>query len=281
MLKIFFLFFSCILVNECNVYSQNISFEELIKLQMSRKQSVSFYFKKKSWLQNQNNKNIWSFGDTNPDNTQSVFVLREENCNENVIYYIMIDTSNYKILKSKAAISAQKSFEVNYPFSKVSDYTINELNYRFYESHEPNQASLYSVWVFSQRDSWFYSEINKICFYKINTQSFDINDKAIDSNFIIMPEFPGGENGRIDYLYTNINYPMESRENGIMGTVYANFVVETDGSISDIVIVKGVADLLDKETIRLIKNMPRWRPGSYKGKPVKVQCNMQMVFSLK
>ena len=90
MLKIFFLFFSCILVNECNVYSQNISFEELIKLQMSRKQSVSFYFKKKSWLQNQNNKNIWSFGDTNPDNAQSVFVLREENCNENVIYLSLI-----------------------------------------------------------------------------------------------------------------------------------------------------------------------------------------------
>lgn len=95
-----------------------------------------------------------------------------------------------------------------------------------------------------------------------------------------MPSFPGGDPGRIKYLSENIQYPQMAKESGIQGTVYITFVVERDGSVTDVRILRGIGGGCDEEAIRVVKNMPRWAPGKQRGKPVRVQYNLPIKFQL-
>jgi TonB family protein len=99
-------------------------------------------------------------------------------------------------------------------------------------------------------------------------------------SYEIRPEFPGGEQKRIEYLLKKTVYPKAARETGIQGVVYASFVVEKDGSIGEVKILRGVHPLLDAEAIRVISAMPRWKPGLIDGRPVRVKYNMPMSFKL-
>lgn len=94
------------------------------------------------------------------------------------------------------------------------------------------------------------------------------------------PSFPGGEQARMEYLSENIEYPQLARESGIQGTVYVTFVVEKDGSITDVRVLRGIGGGCDEEAIRVVKNMPKWEPGEQRGKPVRVQFNMPIRFTL-
>lgn len=94
------------------------------------------------------------------------------------------------------------------------------------------------------------------------------------------PEYPGGEDARIKFLAENLIYPMEAKESNIMGTVYATFVIEKDGSISTIKILRGIGGGCDEEVIRVLKKMPKWKPGMQKGKAVRTQFNMPVRFTL-
>lgn len=95
-----------------------------------------------------------------------------------------------------------------------------------------------------------------------------------------MPEFPGGEAALIKYLSENIKYPQVAKENQIQGTVYLNFVVEADGSITNVVIARGVDASMDKEAVRVIRSMQRWKPGKQSGKTVRVKFNLPVRFVL-
>jgi protein TonB len=94
------------------------------------------------------------------------------------------------------------------------------------------------------------------------------------------PGFPGGDVARIRYLQENIRYPQMARESGIQGTVYVTFVVEKDGRVTDVRILRGIGGGCDEEAIRVINAMPRWNPGKQRGKPVRVQFNMPIKFTL-
>lgn len=94
------------------------------------------------------------------------------------------------------------------------------------------------------------------------------------------PSFPGGDEARIRFLTNNIRYPQEARDAGISGTVYITFVVERDGSTSDVRVLRGIGGGCDEEAVRVIKMMPEWSPGKQRGKPVRVQFNMPIKFSL-
>ena len=85
----------------------------------------------------------------------------------------------------------------------------------------------------------------------------------------IMPQFTGGEKARIKYLIENINYPIYARRTGIQGKVYVTFIVEKDGSITNINILRGIGGGCDEEVIRIVENMPKWSPGIMDGKPVR------------
>ena len=94
------------------------------------------------------------------------------------------------------------------------------------------------------------------------------------------PQFPGGNEARVRYLMENIHYPKEAKEKHMQGTVYVTFVIEKDGSITNVKVLKGVCPSLDNEAVRVIKAMPRWSPGKAKGETVRVQYNMPIRFIL-
>jgi protein TonB len=95
-----------------------------------------------------------------------------------------------------------------------------------------------------------------------------------------MPEFPGGMQEAIKYISGNLRYPMIAQENGIQGRVSCSFVVNRDGSIVDVEIVRGVDPSLDKEALRVIASMPKWSPGEQRGKPVRVRYTLPVTFRL-
>ena len=94
------------------------------------------------------------------------------------------------------------------------------------------------------------------------------------------PCYPGGDDARILYLQNNIRYPEEAKELGIQGKVFVTFVVETDGSLTDIKVLRGIGGGCDEEAIRVIKNMPKWIPGKQRGVQVRVQFNLPINFKL-
>ena len=97
-----------------------------------------------------------------------------------------------------------------------------------------------------------------------------------------MPEFPGGMAALMKYLKENINYPRISRENGSQGKAFINFVVNTDGSIQDIEVLRSSSDpYLDKEALRVVGGMPKWNPGKQAGKAVRVRFTLPVTFRLK
>lgn len=82
----------------------------------------------------------------------------------------------------------------------------------------------------------------------------------------IMPRFPGGDGALLDYIKKNLRYPTEAKKKGIQGRVIVRFCIETDGSISDVKVVKPVDSLLNNEAVRIVKSMPRWKPGGLMSK---------------
>ena len=95
-----------------------------------------------------------------------------------------------------------------------------------------------------------------------------------------MPSFPGGDAELMKFLSSHIKYPVVAEENGIQGRVIATFVVERDGSISDVKVVKSVDPSLDKEAIRVLKSMPKWIPGKQNGSAVRVKYTVPVTFRL-
>lgn len=108
----------------------------------------------------------------------------------------------------------------------------------------------------------------------------DTNKNVIFTVVEEMPSFPGGSGAMYTYLGKNIKYPKEAQEKGISGTVYVTFVVEKDGSINFVELLRGTNKLLDDEAIRVVKAMPKWEPGKQKGKPVRVKYNLPVKFLL-
>ena len=96
-----------------------------------------------------------------------------------------------------------------------------------------------------------------------------------------MPEFPnGGMAGLMQFLSKNIKYPTIAQENGTQGRVTVQFVVNRDGSIVDAKVIRGVDPYLDKEALRVINSMPKWKPGMQRGKPVRVKYTVPVMFRL-
>ena len=96
-----------------------------------------------------------------------------------------------------------------------------------------------------------------------------------------MPEFPGGMSAMIDFLQTNLKYPEDAIKQKVGGRVMVMFVVETDGSLSNVRVARKVFPSLDAEAVRVVKAMPKWKPGKEKGRPVRVNFTLPVVFSTK
>ena len=108
---------------------------------------------------------------------------------------------------------------------------------------------------------------------KKNQQVFDVVEK--------MPEYPGGQAALFEYLQKNVKYPADAEKKKVEGRVLVTFVVNTDGSITDIEVVRKTFPSLDAEAIRVISGMPRWKPGEQKGQKVRVKYTVPLTFRLK
>ena len=96
-----------------------------------------------------------------------------------------------------------------------------------------------------------------------------------------MPAFPGGMEAMIQFISSNIQYPADAQKQKVDGRVLVNFVVEKDGSITEVKVIKPAFPSLDAEAIRVVKAMPKWKPGYQRGQAVRVQFTMPINFSLK
>ena len=95
-----------------------------------------------------------------------------------------------------------------------------------------------------------------------------------------MPMFPGGDAALMEYLRNNIHYPTIAAENGVQGRVVVGFVVEKDGSITDVNVIRSVDPSLDREAARVVKSMPKWMPGKQNGSAVRVKYQVPVTFRL-
>ena len=113
-------------------------------------------------------------------------------------------------------------------------------------------------------------------------QDEEVEEKE-DEIFVFVEEqagFPGGEEARMKYLRDHIKYPEMAKESGIQGTVYLKFVVEKNGSISKVKVVRGIGGGCDAEAVKVLKSMPKWKPAKQRGRPVRVWFNMPIKFTL-
>ena len=106
-----------------------------------------------------------------------------------------------------------------------------------------------------------------------NQQVFDVVEQ--------MPEYPGGIQALFEYLQQNVKYPEDAKKQKIEGRVIATFVVETDGSINNVEVVKPAFPSLDAEAVRVLSAMPKWKPGMQSGKAVRVKYTVPINFSQK
>lgn len=110
----------------------------------------------------------------------------------------------------------------------------------------------------------------------------EVEEEETQVFFIVedMPEFPGGEMALRAYIANAIKYPVIAQENGIQGKVYVTFVVGKDGSVSNATIARGVDPSIDKEALRVVNALPKWKPGKQRGKPVNVSYTVPINFVL-
>lgn len=108
----------------------------------------------------------------------------------------------------------------------------------------------------------------------------EVEEDIIHVSAEFMPEFPGGTSALMKYLSSNIKYPVMSQEIGSQGRVIVQFVVDKDGTITTPVVVRGIDAYLDKEALRVISAMPKWKPGTQNGKKVRVKYTVPVVFKL-
>ena len=120
---------------------------------------------------------------------------------------------------------------------------------------------------------------------KVNEKVVDEIPPAVEETKVFdvveqMPQYKGGDQALMDYLNKSIKYPVIAEENGIQGRVVCTFVVERDGSITDVKVVRSVDPSLDKEAVRVLKSMPKWIPGKQNGSAVRVKFTLPVTFKL-
>jgi TonB family protein len=146
----------------------------------------------------------------------------------------------------------------------------------------------YEINVKPEKESHLFFNLRKksvtLTEYEFRTISKDSNQHDDDNEVFTVveeqPYFPGGDDARHKFIEENIHYPDSAVKNKIQGKVFVTFIVEKDGSLSNVRVLKGIGGGLDEEAVRVIKMMPKWIPGRQRGTPVRVQFNVPIKFIL-
>lgn len=121
------------------------------------------------------------------------------------------------------------------------------------------------------------------CFLTANAQKTVVsqNNQKVYEHSEVMPEYPGGMSAMVEFLSKNAKYPKDAAKQKVEGRVLVWFVVETDGSLTDVKVAKKVFPSLDAEAVRVVKTMPKWTPGKHNDQPVRVRFALPIVFKAK
>ena len=114
-------------------------------------------------------------------------------------------------------------------------------------------------------------------------EMIEIEEESDDEFFMVvenMPEFPGGDLGLMKYIQKNVKYPAIAKEYNITGKVYVSFIVDKSGVVTNVKVVRGVDKNLDAEAVRVVKSLPKYKPGKQRGKPVRVMFTIPINFTL-
>jgi TonB family protein len=164
----------------------------------------------------------------------------------------------------------------------------------YYESGKVKYKYQY-IDALKEGDQFYYlenGEIEKTEFYskgdlvstKVKNEVTLEKDKNYDDVFTVvekMPEYPGGYEKMFEYLGRTIRYPGQARELGAKGKVYVQFIVEKDGSISELDVIRGIGEGCDEVALQAVENMPTWSPGEQRGTPVRVRFILPVNFTLR
>jgi len=233
-------------------------------------------------------------------NADSLFTLSAELLPNKDIYYNLAIVKNKLGDQCNSCIYLYKAYEYGdgNAYQMYRKYCVREdtIIYKdgFYCVFESRTCS-------DEKDFSFYrksdSETDSIVLLKnikdLNedaflTSSFEI-EKYTDTVYIdtvvieiteVSPEFPGGADALLNFLASNIKYPAGARESNIQGTVYVSYIIEPDGSVTNVAVVRGIGGGCDEEAVRVVSMMPKWKPGMQLGKPVRVQYNLPLRFIL-
>lgn len=119
---------------------------------------------------------------------------------------------------------------------------------------------------------------NPLC-YELGTSVFT-PDTTVFTVVEKQPEFPGGRQALENYLLVNVRYPPEAKKAGVKGRVFTSYIVEPDGQITNVHLLKGLGFGCDEEAIRVVNAMPKWAPGSQSGRPLRVKYNLPVLFGV-
>jgi protein TonB len=141
---------------------------------------------------------------------------------------------------------------------------------------------------FGKQDQLSQNKNTEVPTEEVQVEEKEVKTQVIEQKveaevFLIVeepPTFPGGEAALYKWLGENLKYPEEAKELGIQGRVFVAFVVEPDGSTSNVVVKRGIGGGCDEEAIRIVKAMPKWAAGKQRGQPVRVQFNLPIKFTL-
>ena len=115
------------------------------------------------------------------------------------------------------------------------------------------------------------------------TSAMAQTDDVDDAVFVVVeksPEFPGGNDSLYAFIGRNIKYPEAAKKNKIEGRVFVTFVIEKDGQVSNAKLLRDIGGGCGEEAIRVVNSMPKWKPGTQRGNPVRVQFNLPIMFQL-
>jgi len=190
---------------------------------------------------------------------------------------------DYILLNEFSGLNKETKLKNKYLIISIQ---IGDQIFEFYESADKNLKEkfiiVYDIDLKSYLgdfDTLVLPIINKATNPIINVSKNSENDEIFDvvEN---SPEFPGGMGAWVDYLSKNLNYPTQARRIGIEGAVYVAFVVNTDGSIQDVQVLRGIGGGCDEEALRVVSYSPKWIAGKQRGKPVKVRMRLPIKFTL-
>lgn len=161
----------------------------------------------------------------------------------------------------------------------LDKFTRRDVDYLL--NHAAETAAPLVVYGYMDADGTKQIETINTGMVSYNVQKTITDDNSIYTTVETQPEFPGGLGALLSTLARNQKYPPLAAENGIQGKVTVSFVIERDGSVGDVNVIKSVSPELDKEAMRVVKLLPKFTPGKINGRAVRTKMNVPMIFRLK